>query len=180
MGAAMKSMLSLLSLAFVSLAASSVAHADPQPLDRRDDSRIGATVGLFTPTGELGVEYTQALHPNVELGVGAGVGIVRVGPQLSVMPRLRKRLGPITLSLGTGLSVGRYNNISPFADENATHILSLFGNAEGGVQITSQQGPFARVFAGAGKIVAHGAYRENVPEERAELDDVIPYGGVTV
>lgn len=156
--------------------AGAVAHADPQPADRRDDSRIGATVGLFTPTGELGLEYTQSLHPNFEIGFGAGVGLVRVGPQASVMPRLRLRRGAVTLSGGAGLSVGRFNNISAFADETAPHILSLFANGEVGLLIASTRGPFVRGFLGAGKIVAH----EQVSDAyRAELKDAIPYGGVT-
>ncbi len=160
----------------ISLAAASIAYADPQATDRRDDSRVGATLGLFTPTGELGVEYTQSLHPNFEIGFGAGVGLVRVGPQASVMPRLRMRRGPVTLSGGAGLSVGRFNNVSAFADENAPRVLSLFANGEVGLQISSTRGPFVRGFLGAGKIVAH----EQVTDAyRAELKDMIPYGGVT-
>ena len=158
------------------LLTASIALADPQPTDRRDDSRIGATLGLFTPTGELGLEYTQVFHPNFELGLGAGVGLVRVGPQASVMPRLRLRNGPFTLTGGAGLSVGRFNNVSAFADENAPRVLSLFANGEVGLQITSTRGPFVRGFLGSGKIVAH----EQVADAyRAELQDVIPYGGVT-
>jgi hypothetical protein len=158
------------------LATATVAFADPQPVDHRDDSRIGATLGLFTPTGELGLEYTQALHPNLELGLGAGVGLVRVGGQASVMPRLRVRRGAFTLSGGAGLSLGRFNNVSAFADENAPRVLSLFANGEVGLQITSKSGPFVRGFLGAGKIVAH---EQVAAEYQAELKDVIPYGGVT-
>jgi hypothetical protein len=162
--------------AIVTVATASVALADPQVTDRRDNSRVGATLGLFTPTGELGLEYTQVFHPNFELGLGAGVGLVRVGPQASVMPRLRLRRGPFTLTGGAGLSVGRFNNVSAFSDENAPRVLSLFANGEVGLQITSTRGPFVRGFLGAGKIVAH----EQVTDAyQAELKDVIPYGGVT-
>ncbi len=168
----------LLAIASV-LVVASAAHADP-PRDRADDSRIGATLGLFTPTGELALEYTQVLHENFEVGVGVGAGLVRVGPQVSVMPRLRVRRGSLVLSLGAGLSAGRYNNISAFQDASAPHILSLFGNVEGGLQITSQRGPFVRGFVGAGRIVAHGNYDQTDPAQRAELEDVIPYGGLTV
>ncbi len=165
------------------LATSTAAHADPEPTtpsNRADHARLGVTVGFFTPTGELGIEYTQVLHPNVEVSVGAGVGLVRIGPQLSVMPRLRKSFGPVTLSIGTGLSAGRYNNISPFAEDDAPRIPSLFANAEAGVQITSRRGPFARVFGGAGKVIAHGAYDTRDQAQRRELSEVLPYGGVTV
>jgi hypothetical protein len=160
----------------LAVATTAVAVADPQPTDRRDDSRVGATVGLFTPTGELGLEYTQCLHPNFEIGVGVGVGLVRVGPQASVMPRLRVNRGPFTLTGGAGLSVGRFNNISAFADESAPRIVSLFANGEVGLQITSTRGPFVRGFLGAGKIVAH---QQVADAYRDELKDVIPYGGVT-
>src|ERR1041385_5730671 len=102
MSAQMRTSLLLVTTAIVCLV-SSLAHADPMQIDRRDHSRVGATVGLFTPTGDLGVEYTQVLHPNVEIGVGAGVGLVRVGPQVSVMPRLRTNLGPFSLTGGAGL-----------------------------------------------------------------------------
>jgi hypothetical protein len=160
----------------ISVATASIAHADPQPTDRRDDSRVGATLGLFTPVGELGVEYTQSVLPNFEIGFGTGLGLVRVGPQASVMPRLRMRRGPVTLSGGAGLSVGRFNNVSAFADENAPRVLSLFANGEVGLQISSTRGPFVRGFLGAGKIVAH----EQVTDAyRDELKDVIPYGGIT-
>jgi len=154
----------------VVLSLSAAVHADPEP------SRIGATVGLFTPVGELGVEYTQVFHPNFEVGFGTGVGLVRVGPQASVMPRLRMRRGPITLSAGAGLSVGRFNNISAFADENAPHVLSLFANGEVGLEISGKSGPFVRGFLGGGKIVAH----EHVADAyQAELKDGLPYGGIT-
>jgi len=160
----------------VVLSLSAAAYADPESADRRDGSRIGATVGLFTPVGELGVEYTQVFHPNFEVGFGAGVGLVRVGPQASVMPRLRMRRGPITLSAGAGLSVGRFNNISAFADENAPHVLSLFANGEVGLEISAKSGPFVRGFLGGGKIVAHEAVADAY---QSELKSGFPYGGIT-
>jgi hypothetical protein len=174
----------MLVTALASLAVAAVAHAEagsPAPLsDRRDHSHIGATLGLFTPTGELGVEYSQALHPNLELDVGAGVGLVRVGPQFSVMPRARIRRGPVTLLAGAGLSVGKFNNISAFAEDNAPQIKSLFGNVEGGLQVAIRQGVFARFSLGAGKILAHEDYMPKNDMERNEVKDVIPYGGLTV
>jgi hypothetical protein len=89
------------------------------------------------------------LHPNFEIGFGTGLGLVRVGPQASVMPRLRMRRGPVTLSGGAGLSVGRFNNVSAFSDENAPHVLSLFANGEVGLQVSGQSGLFVRGFLGA-------------------------------
>jgi hypothetical protein len=67
-----------------------MARADSQAVKEIDPStrsRISLTLGLFTPTGELGGEYTQALLPGLEIGAGAGAG--GFGPQASLMPRLR-------------------------------------------------------------------------------------------
>ena len=153
---------------------------DTSPPDRRDHSRVGVNVGLFTPGGELSIEYAQALHPNLELAISGGYGaFVRVGPQLSVMPRARLRRGPLTLSAGAGVSGGQFNNISAFADENAPKITSLFGNGELGVQLTSQRGPFVRAFLGASKILAHASYTPHNEMEKSEVNDVLPYGGVS-
>jgi len=177
----------LLTTAAISLFTSALAYAEPDslsPPDRRDHSRVGATIGLFTPNGELGVEYAQALHPNAEIAVAAGYGaVVRVGPQFSIMPRFHVRRGPVSLSLGAGLSAGKYNNISPFADENAPEIPTLFGNAEAGLQYGMKRGPFARVFLGVGKGLAHdlkGVPDHQMDEVRMEIDDAIPYAGLTV
>jgi hypothetical protein len=166
------------------LAASSLAAAEPlqlSPPDRRDHSRVSATIGAFTPAGDVAVEYSQAMHTNVEVAVGAGYGIlVRTGPQFSLMPRGRVRLGAVTFSLGAGLSAGRYNNISPFERSDAPEIMTLWGNAEAAIQVTSKRGPFARAFAGAGAQLAHGQYDKNDPDLRMETDDVIPYLGLGV
>ena len=165
----------LLAFALTTLIAVS---ASAQPA-RRDHSRVSASVGLFTPTGDLGVEYTQALGEHLEIGVGAGMGLfVRTGAQGAVMPRLRQSWGPLTATLGAGVSVGRYDNISPFAEDNAPRILSMFGNVEAGLQYTTHVGLFARAYAGTGKILTHEGVMGGDPMVKAELDDVIPYGGV--
>ncbi len=158
----------------------SVGHADPSIVrDRRDNSRVGATVGLFTPIGIVGVEYVQAVSSILEVGVGAGVGFVRVGPQVAVMPRLRTRRGPFTLSFGAGLSTGRYDNVSPFAVDNAPHILSLYGNAEGSIQVASRRGPFARFTLGVGRVLAHERIDTSSQTVMNQFEP-LPYGGFTV
>jgi hypothetical protein len=167
-------------------ASASVVRAEPglemssSSPDRRDRSRVGVNVGLFTPGGELSVEYAQALHPNLELAISGGVGaFVRVGPQISIMPRARVRRGPLTLSAGAGVSGGQFNNVSAFADENAPKITSLFGNGEVGVQLTSQRGPYVRAFLGASTILAHASYVPHNEMEKSEVNGVLPYGGVS-
>ena len=150
-----------LSLAIVLVAG--VAHADvdsgpSQPTDARDHSRVGATVGIATPVGEVGVEYTWAALPALEIGLGAGIAMnmgpgVAVLPQASVMPRFRVRRGAVTFTVGSGLSGGEFQNVSPFAEQKP--VTALWANAEAGIQFSSSRGRFVRLFAGAGLIVAH-------------------------
>jgi hypothetical protein len=162
----------LLATTLALAATTSSAHAD---------SRVGATIGLFTPTGDVGLEVAQAVHENAELSLGIGYGLlVRVGPQVAAMPRLRYRSGAVTFSAGAGLSLGKYNNISPFARISAPKITTLWGNVEAALQVTSQRGPFIRGFLGAGSQLAHGSYDTSDPELQMETDDVIPYGGINV
>jgi hypothetical protein len=178
----MKATSILVALACV-LATASVVHAEPldlSPPDRRDHSRVGVGLGLFMPGGDLSIEYAQALHPNFELAVTGGYGaIVRVGPQLAIMPRFRVRRGPVTFSLGAGLSGGKLNNVSPFADP-VPDITCLFANGEAGVQYTMRQGPFVRASVGAGKVIATGKYVGMSESIIRELDDVVPYAGLMV
>ena len=173
----------------VGVLSSAIASAQPDtgvapPLDRRDHSRITATAGILTPTGELGLEYAYAVHKNAELSVGAGYGfVVRVGPQLSIMPRLRMRMGPVTGSIGVGLSGGKFNDISAFADDNAPKIPTLFLNGEAGLQVGLRQGPFARLFLGVARGLAHDTSdvrADQQAEVRMELDNVLPYVGLSV
>lgn len=158
--------------------ASSVARADGfTPSDRRDHSRVGATIGLFTPNGELSVEYAQAIYKYAEVSVGAGYGLwVRVGPQASIMPRLRMRFGSATLSVGTGISVGRFNNISAFSREDAPEIPTLWSNTEAALQLTTRGGLYVRGALGVGVQLAHGSYHPHDAEIDMTTDDHIPYG----
>lgn len=144
-----------------------VAHAQvdsgpDKPVDPRDHSRVAATVGISTPVGEVGVEYTWAALPALEIGVGAGIAMnlsagMPVLPQASVMPRFRVRRGAVTFTVGSGLSGGEFQNVSPFADEAQKPVIALWANAEAGVQFSSSRGRFVRLFAGAGLVVAHSA-----------------------
>lgn len=139
--------------------------------DRRDHSAVSMNVGLFTPTGSLGAEYTQVLHPNVELGVGAGLGYLaaaaldgdyHVRPEVSVMPRVRVRYGALRLAVGAGLSAGSYQDEpSPF-DDGGWHdqaSLVMWANGEGVAQLISRTGWFGAARLGGSYLVAHSTMR---------------------
>lgn len=186
-------MRSSLLLAFALITSTATfAHADSDVpssslSDRRDHSRLGATVGLFTPVGEAGLEYTYAAHRNVEIGFGAGLGHLGVGtptPQASIMPRLRTRIGAVTFTLGTGLSGGPYTNFGIRDGADVIHHQSttaLWANVEAGIQVSSQHGPFARFAVGGGKVIAHSKIEADDTQYTMTLsDDALPYAGLTI
>jgi hypothetical protein len=170
-----------LALVIVVAPVSAGAGVLDEDLERPDRSHSGVTLGLFTPIGELGVEYTQAVREHLEVSAGAGLGLfVRVGPQVAVVPRVRARYGALTLLAGIGLSCGRYNNISAFARVDAPRIFTVWANPEVGVQAAGPWRTFARFSLGVGVQVAHGAYDPTDTGVRDELNAHIPYGGLTV
>lgn len=144
-----------------------LAHADSKLVideepDRGARSRLSATLGGATPTGVFGVEYTQNLHPNVELGAGAGIGIT--GPQVSLMPRLRVGRSNTAGLLGAGISGGTFNEPDLFnlcfstgpCPNNNIKTTALWANAEAGVQLTSKGGTTFYLYGGIGKAIATG------------------------
>jgi hypothetical protein len=186
----MRTSLVLAGLLISSTASLVQADSDVAPssrTDRRDHSRIGATAGLLTPVGEAGLEYTYAAHRNVEVGFGAGLGHLGVGtptPQASIMPRLRTRRGPVSLSIGTGLSGGPYTNLGIRDGADVIHHQSttaLWANVEAGIQVSSRRGPFARFALGAGKVIAHSKIEADSMTYTTNLhDDALPFAALTV
>lgn len=181
------------SLAFASTALAQPRDEEPQTLDRRDRSALSVTVGAFTPTGTLGVEYAHAVHPKVELAVGAGIGYLaaslidddyRVRPEVAVMPRWRTRVGALRVALGAGVSAGSYQDTpSPFAGEEWREeaTLAMWANAEGGVQLVSRSGWFAGARLGVGYLFAHSKVRSD-DTTRMPTDPsgtTMPYLGMT-
>jgi hypothetical protein len=143
-------------LVALALVAPSIAHADP---DIATHSRVGATLGLGTPIGAAGIEYTQSLGRHAEIGAGVGEGLF-MGPQLAIMPRLRATTGATTFSFGAGLSAGQWYDPDICNSDDpgcGNRIKALWANLELGAQWTSARGYFVRGFAGAGKIVADTA-----------------------
>jgi hypothetical protein len=179
-------------LAVVLSSTAPLAHADvdassTSPADRRNHSRVGATVGLFTPVGEAGLEYTYVVRRDVEIGFGAGLGNLGFGeanPQAAIMPRLRTPIGAGTLTLGTGLSGGPYTNRGVRDADYVFHEQStsaLWANVEAGVQITSQRGPFARVALGVGKVIAHSTIEaDDTMYMNTLADDLLPFAALTI
>jgi hypothetical protein len=154
------------------IVAPGLARADPDPgaapgedADQSARSRLALTLGLLTPTGELGVEYTQIVVANLEVGAGVGLGVY--GPQASIMPRLRAGSARASVTLGVGISGGPYSETSgggfclttdyDRCEKMETNTTVLWSNVEIGYQTTWPGGGMLRAYCGAGKLVAHGA-----------------------
>jgi hypothetical protein len=158
--------------------ASALANADPAPGDDaapRAHSRVSGTLGLFTPTGSLGVEYTQAALPTFEIGAGVGVGFS--GPQASIMPRLRIGDGLQAIVLGAGASGGRL--VIPvlfcFDECTDTRTTALWVDVEAGIQATTSGGVTLSAYGGLSRVVAHGACTGDQCNRVDRL--MLPYAG---
>jgi hypothetical protein len=173
------------------LLATGVAHAGPPgktlPDDEyvarevhRDRHRVGGTLGMWTPIGELGVNYTY-LTRRVEIDVG--VGYAFSGPQAAVMPRFRFGDDGLSLTLGAGLSVGRYKDGEACASfdgcDPIPETVAVWSNVEAGLVITTDTGTFVRIFGGGGQIVADTGC-DAAPEDCEGLESALPYFGITV
>jgi hypothetical protein len=132
-----------------------VSH-DDNP-DSGVHSRLSLTLGLLTPTGEFGLEYTVVV-PYLEVGVGGGVGLV-YGAQASIMPRLHLGNRELSVTLGAGISGGPYGNFAgPCFTTNydqckSTKTTALWANVEAGLMWTSDGGASLRLYGGIGTIV---------------------------
>lgn len=178
------------------VAAPAIAHADdggaPITSDRRDHSRIAMTLGVATPTGGVGLEYTLALHQHLDLALGVGLsttsvlrtttgygesaGLHRADPQAAVMARYRLRTGMVTYSGGAGLSAGRYQECHGDLGscETIVQTRALWANLEAGVQLSSASGPFVRFFVGTGYMVV------GAPMDTLDGAGWLPYAGASV
>lgn len=167
--------------------APALARAEPAPApelaaddDRGARSRITGTLGLFTPVGELGLQYTQALGPAFEVELGVGYGFS--GPQASVMPRVRLGRGTLAFTIGAGASAGDY--VEPtllcFDDDAcmSTRTTALWGNAEVGLLVTSRTGLTVHAYGGAGWLLAHD--RCTGPRCDGLQGSVLPFLGVAI
>lgn len=152
-----------------------------ETVDRGARSRVSLSLGLFTPIGEVGFEYTQRLASFLELGVAAGGGYG--GPQVAVMPRLRAGTGAMSLSLGAGLSGGPYREpeLIVWGDHDTERAaVAIWANLEGGVQGTWRSGALLRVYGGVGRIMWSGDCRGGDDWCDALPGSVLPYVGIAI
>jgi hypothetical protein len=164
---------------------------EPSQLDRRDRSSLSASVGVAAPTGSVGIEYGHALHSNFEIAAGVGIGYLlyaglsddyRPTGHAMIMPRARVRFGALRLHAGAGVSGGQEQfGYSPFADEmGVDRLLVLWGHAEAGVALVSDEGWFGRATVGASHTLAKGAAVSTDPGRTPMEHDVgvQPYLGL--
>jgi hypothetical protein len=160
--------------------AAAVNHDDNT--DTSAHSRLALTLGLLTPTGELGIEYTLMV-PYVEVGVGVGVGIFS-GAQASIMPRLHLGTRELSVTLGAGISGGPYGDFAgPCFTTNydqckATKTTALWANVEAGLTWTSEGGTSLRLYGGIGRLV--GQTGCTGPHCDRLVDDQLPYLGLAI
>lgn len=144
-----------------------------------DRSSLTATLGLFTPVGELGAEYTYEPRPEVEIAIGGGVAFS--GFQAAVMPRARFGDDHSAITLGVGASVGHYKEEQLFCFEDdcgATSATAVWGNGEAALEMVSWGGTVARFFIGAGRIMSTSNC--DGPECGSLEGDWLGYGGMSI
>ena len=155
--------------------ASEATEAD----DRGARSRLAFLFGLFTPTGEIGIEYTQNVASFLEVGLGVDGGFS--GIQGAVMPRLRVGSGAVGVTLGAGLSGGHYRKPEFFCWGGPcmdTETTALWVNVEAGVQVTSRTGFTMSLYGGVGSIaISSGCSGPDCDELKG---DALPYGGIAI
>ena len=97
-----------------------------------------AHIGIGAPAGALGIDLDVAPIPVLALGFGAGVSLS--GLQFAVIPRLRLASGSHTfLTLGSGVSVGRYVNQTSSAGLLCLFLCALEQNGEAPAKQTWQR-----------------------------------------
>ena len=144
---------------------------DGDDAERGTYSRMSLTLGLFTPTGEIGFEYT-AVFPYLE--VGAGVGFGGLGPQASIMPRLHIGTRHTSATLGVGFSGGIFHDASWCITEDADRCRDsttafLWANVEVGVAWSSDGGATVRLYGGLGRLL-----------DPQVVDVELPYFGLAI
>ncbi len=147
-------------------------------------NRIGGTIGFWTPVGELGAEYTYVAAPSLEVGFGVGLGFS--GPQAAVTPRLRAGSEHVTLTIGPGLSAGRFEVEDYFCFDETdcmdAHTTALWGNLEAGLTVTASNGAFLRAFGGVGRILSNTGCvgGDDVTCDDVDVGTTLPFAGLTV
>ncbi|MFN0250126.1 MAG: hypothetical protein ACKV2T_24795 [Kofleriaceae bacterium] len=163
-------------------------------------SYLGVSLGIAAPVG-VGLEYGRTVKGRLEIAFGfglsshstfhllaGGTALDRAGvnPQASAMARYGIRRGLVLASVGAGLSGGRYVECygsfggASCEENNSSYV--AWSNVEVGVELSSQRGPFVRLFAGGGYAFLHsGVTRMNSDQQMfgSPQDRFLPYLGVS-
>jgi hypothetical protein len=108
--------------------------------------------GLFSAIGEIGGTYTYAPVPEIQMELGAGIGLS--GFQFSFMPKLSVGDRKYRFIVGAGPSMGVY------PDNNPSHTyVSYWLNAEIGYEYRAVGGFSFMIAAGITRGIA-GEYRD--------------------
>lgn len=146
------------------------ARADSETGDPK--RALSGVIGFGTPVGGLGVEGSYRIRPDLELSVGLGLGLAaaisKAMPiQLAVMPRYRIGNPRNALTLGLGMSGGKYGDVLVLGCESQEDFVqcnthdaryTLWANAEIGGEHVGPSGFTVRYFVGYGRILAQGAH----------------------
>jgi len=139
-------------------------------------------VGLGAPWGLLGASLDYSVLPWLSIEGGAGAGIF--GPNADVMLHGRVAAGERwALSLGAGLSVGRYSSrgIGPGIDYKGREWNpAVWGNVEAAIDRRFDSGLTLGVRAGLGNIINVDSGSPCPPYETCKQDLELPYGGVSM
>jgi hypothetical protein len=161
------------------VAAAALAFVAIPSVASADRSSLTATLGLFTPVGELGAEYTYEPRPEVEIGIGGGVAFS--GFQAAVMPRARFGDDHGAITLGVGASIGNYKEEQLFCFEDDcsdTTATTVWGNGEAALELISWHGTVARFFLGAGRIMSASSCEG--PDCGSLEGDWLGYAGMSI
>jgi hypothetical protein len=172
-----------LGLLTAALPAVAAAASDDLPSREASKIRFMGNLGIGSAVGELGGTFTYAPRPEIQLELGAGLGIS--GLQLSVMPKLTAGTQHHRLTFGVGPSVGIGNNEKP-----AETCVSLWLNGEVGYEYRSSSGLSFLVAVGVFKgIAGHmpGGFTpgishegESIPPEAVADGPLSPQGRIAV
>jgi hypothetical protein len=142
------------SLAF-SCPASAAAAAEAESNFKTHPTAVYAQLGLGTPLGWAGGEIEQTLTSF--LAISGGVGMGSAGPQVALMPRLRLGNLYTVVTLGAGVSYGKYrwdDGCSPDCSPTVRTGTVTWGNLEAGIEHRLRSGFSVRYFAGYGHVIA--------------------------
>lgn len=176
------------------------ASADVEAHEAPPRSYLGMSLGVATPVG-AGLEYGRTIKGRLEIAFGLGLSSYSafhwlaggssseragVNPQASAMARYGVRRGLVLASVGAGLSGGRYvecyGSFGGLSCEQNNSTYAAWSNVEVGVELSSQRGPFVRLFAGGGYAFLHsGVTRVNSDQQMfmSAQDRFLPYLGIS-